>query len=175
MIAAANQLAHLNAILNLTAGTLLVIGYVHIRAGRETAHRRAMMAAFLVSVLFLISYLLHHATVGSVKFTHPGVVRVVYLAILFSHIVLAAAVVPLAATTLLFGHLAAGRTWSGRPHGPNTDKQEDRPQDRTLQTARFRARHRSIARWTLPIWLYVSVTGVVVYAMLYHIFPPLGK
>ena len=129
----------LNAILNGTAAVLLATGFVLIRRKKREAHKKMMLSAFTVSMLFLISYLIYHAQVGSVRFQHEGTIRTVYLTILFTHTVLAAAVPVLAIITLRRG-LAA-----------RYDK------------------HRRIARWTLPIWLYVSVTGVVVYLMLYHL------
>jgi uncharacterized membrane protein YozB (DUF420 family) len=132
------DLPTLNAALNATSAVLLVLGYLLIRARRIAAHRRAMLSAFGCSVVFLISYLTYHFQVGSVRFAGTGSVRTVYLAILLSHTVLAAAV-PVLATITLSRALAA----------------------------RF-DRHKRIARWTLPIWLYVSVTGVVVYWMLYQ-------
>lgn len=134
------DLPALNAALNATAAVLLIVGYTLIRRGRIPQHRRVMIAAFCTSVLFLISYLVYHAHVGSKHFPGHGLVRGVYLAILLTHTVLAAAVPPLALVTL----------WRGL-------------------SARY-DRHRRIARWTLPIWLYVSVTGVVVYLMLYQLY-----
>ncbi|MGH9868891.1 MAG: DUF420 domain-containing protein [Candidatus Polarisedimenticolia bacterium] len=127
----------LNAVLNSTSAVLLVTGWVLIRRRRIAAHQACMTAAFCVSVLFLISYLIYHAKAGSVPYTGTGAARVVYFVILITHIILAAAIVPLALTTLT-------RAWRG---------QFDR--------------HARLARWTLPIWLYVSVTGVIVYLMLY--------
>ena len=132
------DLPALNASLNAIAGILLVIGYILIRRQQWRAHRAVMLAAFSVSTLFLISYLIYHANVGSRPFPGRGPIRAVYLTILLTHIVLAAAVVPLALITLTRG-----------------------------LRERF-DRHVAIARWTLPIWLYVSVTGVVVYWMLYQ-------
>ena len=132
------DLPTVNALLNAAATALLVTGWVLIRRGRRAAHRRAMLAALACSALFLVSYLVYHFEVGSVRFEGTGAVRTVYLAILLSHTVLAAAVPVLALVTL----------------------------SRAL-AAKF-DRHRAIARWTLPIWLYVSVTGVVVYWMLYR-------
>lgn len=128
-----------NAILNGTAAVLLVIGWNFIRQKKIEQHRRTMLAAFTVSVAFLISYLVYHFHVGSVRFPHEGAIRTVYLTILATHTVLAAAVPFLAVITL----------------------------NRGLKMRV--AKHRAIARWTLPIWLYVSVTGVVVYLMLYHL------
>ena len=130
----------INATLNALSAVLLVWGYLLIRAKRIDQHRRVMKTAFVTSCLFLVCYLVYHAQVGSVPFGHQGTtLRTVYLSILFTHTVLAATVPVLAIITLRRG-LAA-----------RYDK------------------HRRIARWTLPIWLYVSVTGVVVYTMLYHL------
>lgn len=132
-----HDLPALNAILNGTAAVLLTIAYVLIRGGRKLAHKRVMLAAFTVSVCFLISYLVYHSQVGSVRYAKTGVIRTVYLSILASHTILAATVPVLAILTLRRG-----------------------------LKSQF-ARHRAIAVWTLPIWLYVSVTGVIVYLMLY--------
>ncbi|MBK5294092.1 MAG: DUF420 domain-containing protein [Acidobacteriia bacterium] len=132
------DLPALNATLNATSALLLVTGYILIRQGSREAHRKVMLGAFTASVLFLISYLIYHFQVGSVRFQKTGAIRTVYLTVLLTHTVLAALVPFLAIITLRRG----------------------------LQ-ARF-DKHRRIARWTLPIWLYVSVTGVVVYWMLYR-------
>jgi uncharacterized membrane protein YozB (DUF420 family) len=132
------DLPALNAALNATSAVLLTTGYVFIRRGRWESHRRCMLAAFATSTLFLISYLVYHANAGSRPFQGHGPIRAVYFTILITHVVLAAAIVPLALLTL----------------------------SRALR-ARF-DRHAAIARWTLPLWLYVSVTGVIVYVMLYH-------
>ena len=132
------HLPTLNAILNATAATLLVIGYVLIRRGNRRRHKQVMLAALLCSAAFLVSYLYYHYQVGSVHFEGEGTVRTVYLGILLTHTVLAAAVPPLAIVTVVRG----------------LRERYDR--------------HRKIARVTLPIWLYVSVTGVVVYWMLYR-------
>ena len=134
----ATQLPTLNAFLNTVTALLLVRGWFLIRRGRIAEHRATMIAAFSCSVVFLASYLVYHAQVGSVRFPGTGAVRTLYLSILASHTVLAASVPVLALVTLT----------------------------RALRE-RF-DRHRAIARWTLPIWLYVSVTGVVVYWMLYR-------
>ncbi len=133
-----HDLPALNAILNGAAAVLLVWGFTLIRRGRKRMHQRVMLTAFTVSVLFLISYIVYHAEAGVVRFQKTGLIRGIYLTILFTHTLLAAAVPPLAIITL-------SRALRGR-----FDK------------------HRAIARWTLPIWLYVSVTGVVVYWMLYR-------
>ncbi|MEM8945627.1 MAG: DUF420 domain-containing protein [Planctomycetota bacterium] len=155
---AAHPLVHLNAALNSLATVLLVVGFVLIRRGRRDAHAKTMMAAFVVSCLFLISYLVYHWMAGSVKFTHPGLVRYVYLTILLTHVLLAVTVPFLAVTTILFGLMGTGA------RGAANLPEETR--------ARLLVRHRKLARWTFPIWLYVSVTGVVVYVMLYHLWPP---
>ncbi len=133
-----HDLPAVNATLNAIAGVLLIVAYVCIRQRRIDAHRRVMIAAFATSSLFLVCYLVYHAQVGSVRFTRQGVVRPIYFGILISHVTLAAAVLPLAIVTLSRG-----------------------------LKARF-DRHRAIARWTLPIWLYVSITGVLVYVLLYQ-------
>lgn len=134
---ALTDLPSLNAALNSLSAVFLFTGYLFIKAGNPIAHRNCMLAAFGCSVLFLISYLVYHFQVGSVPFKGQGGSRSVYFTILITHTVLAAAVVPLALITLT----------------------------RALRE-RFDA-HRRIARWTLPVWLYVSVTGVIVYWMLY--------
>ena len=133
------DLPALNAALNSTSAILLVIGWILIKRGRISQHRAVMIAALCTSVLFLISYLVYHAQVGSVRFTKQGAIRTVYFAILLTHTVLAAAIVPMVLVTVSRG--LAGKY----------DK------------------HRRIARWTMPLWLYVSVTGVIVYVMLYRL------
>jgi uncharacterized membrane protein YozB (DUF420 family) len=130
----------INATLNGTSAILLLVGHNLIRRGRMAAHRAVMLSAVIVSTLFLISYLYYHANVGSVRFQGKGWSRPVYFTILTSHTLLAAAIVPLVIITL----------------------------SRALRE-RFE-QHRAIARWTYPLWLYVSVTGVVIYFMLYHLF-----
>jgi uncharacterized membrane protein YozB (DUF420 family) len=133
------DLPTLNALLNATAALLLLAGWWLIRRKKRDAHRRVMLAAVATSVLFLASYLVYHFDVGSVRFQGHGAVRVAYLAILLSHTVLAAAIVPMVVVTL-------ARALRGR----------------------FEA-HRAIARYTLPVWIWVSVSGVVVYWMLYRL------
>lgn len=132
--------AALNASLNATSAILLSTGYLMIRRGRILAHKSCMGLAFASSAVFLVSYLLYHAKVGSVPFRGQGWIRPVYFTLLASHTVLAAAIVPLAVITL----------------------------SRALRE-QF-DRHKRIARWTLPLWLYVSVTGVIVYFLLYHLY-----
>lgn len=132
-----SALPSVNAALNATATVLLGAGYAMIRTRRVAAHRACMLAAFAVSVIFLVSYVVYHANAGSRPFTGQGPIRAVYFFILVTHVILAAAVPVLALVTLVRG-----------------------------LRARYE-RHVAIARWTLPIWLYVSVTGVVVYWMLY--------
>jgi len=131
----------INASLNGTSALLLLIGRNFIKHGRMTAHRAVMIAALCASTLFLASYLYYHAHVGSLRFQGQGWSRPVYFSILISHTILAAAIVPLVIITL----------------------------SRALRE-KF-DRHRVIARWTFPLWLYVSVTGVVIYVMLYHLYP----
>ena len=128
-----------NASLNALAAVLLACGWMFIRRREIDRHRACMLGAFAASALFLTSYLVYHAEVGSVPYQGQGVTRTIYYAILLTHVVLAAAILPLALVTL----------------------------SRAL-SKRF-DRHKTIARWTLPIWLYVSVTGVVIYVMLYHL------
>jgi len=135
---AVTDLPAVNATLNAVAALLLVVAWLLVRRGRWRAHRNVMLAAVGVSALFLTSYLVYHAQVGSRHFPGEGTARTVYLGILLTHTVLAAAVPVLALVTL---------THAFRRRFPS---------------------HRRIARWTLPIWLYVSVTGVVVYWMLYQ-------
>jgi uncharacterized membrane protein YozB (DUF420 family) len=132
------QLPALNALLNSASAILLLTGYILIRQGKRNAHRWAMTAALTASVLFLTSYLVYHAQVGSVRFQKTGWIRPVYFTILISHTILAACVAPMAIVTVW-------RAWRGRFD-----------------------RHRRLARITLPLWLYVSVTGVVIYLMLYR-------
>ena len=133
-----SRLATVNAILNGISAVLLIAGFIAIRSRRIELHRRLMKSAFACAVLFLVSYLVYHAKVGSVPFPGTGAIRKVYFAILISHTTLAATVPVLAIITLRRG-----------------------------LKERFAA-HKAIARWTLPIWLYVSVTGVIIYRMVYH-------
>jgi len=133
-----HDLPAVNATLNALSGVLLLIGYLLIRARRIEQHRLCMIAAFATSSLFLDFYVIYHAQVGSVRFTRQGFVRPLYFSILITHVTLAAAVLPLAIVTLSRG---LGRRFT---------------------------QHRRIARWTFPIWMYVSVTGVLVYVLLYQ-------
>ncbi len=136
------SLPHLNALLNSVSAILLLTGYWFIRQRNVTAHKRCMLAALGSSGLFLVSYLVYHFSVGSVRFQGEGWIRMVYFAVLVSHTVLATAIVPLVVITVV------------RALSERFDK------------------HRAIARWTLPLWIYVSATGVVVYWMLYRMdFP----
>jgi putative membrane protein len=135
------DLPALNAALNATSAVLLVWGWTLVRRRRLVAHQRVMTAAFITSALFLVSYLTYHVNVGSVKYLGTGTARVVYFTVLSTHTVLAGIVAPLAITVFVLA-----------------------------RRKRF-AKHRRLARWTLPIWLYVSITGVVVYVMLYTIGP----
>lgn len=136
-----SDLPALNATLNGTSALLLASGYLCIRRKKVAAHRACMVSALVTSTLFLISYLTYHYQVGSVPFRGQGWIRPVYFTILGSHTILAATIVPLALVTLF-------RALRGRFD-----------------------RHVRIARWTLPLWLYVSVTGVIVYLLLYQLYP----
>jgi uncharacterized membrane protein YozB (DUF420 family) len=134
------DLPAVNATLNAMAAIFLTAGYVLIRRGRRELHKRCMLAALTTSALFLVCYIIYHVNTGSRPFPGQGVVRAVYFAILITHVILAAAILPLALTTASRG-----------------------------LTAQY-DRHVRIARWTLPLWLYVSVTGVVIYLMLYRLY-----
>ena len=136
-----HDLPLVNAVLNGSSALCLVAGFYFIRRSEVRKHRACMIAALVCSALFLTSYLIYHAQVGSIPFSGKGGVRVLYFTILISHTLLAASVPPLAIITL-----------------------------KRALGARFE-RHRKIARWALPVWLYVSVTGVVIYLMLYRIYP----
>jgi uncharacterized membrane protein YozB (DUF420 family) len=135
-----SDLPALNATLNAISAVFLTTGWFMIRSGRIAVHRRFMIAAFTTSSLFLISYVVYHAQIGSKPYPGTGVMRTIYFSILIPHVVLAASIPPLAIITLSRG------------------------------LRRLDDRHRRIARWTLPLWLFVSVTGVIVYLMLYQ-FP----
>jgi len=134
-----SDLPALNATLNATCFVLLTTGYVLIRRGRVAQHRAVMIAAFCTSVVFLTSYLIYHAQIGSKPFLGHGPIRIVYFTILLTHTILAVTIVPMILMTLSRGL-----------------KRQD-------------VRHRALARWTLPLWMYVSVTGVIVYFMLYRL------
>lgn len=133
-----HDLPAVNASLNALSGLLLLTGYALIRSGRRDQHRAVMIAAFVSSALFLICYLVYHAQVGSVPFTRQGFVRPLYFTILLTHVVLAVVVLPMILLTMTRG-----------------------------LKGRFRE-HKKIARWTFPVWMYVSVTGVLVYVLLYQ-------
>ncbi len=136
-----SSLPHLNAFLNSTSAILLLIGYSSIKRGQITAHRNCQIAAVATSTLFLISYLTYHYYHGDTKFLGQGLVRPFYFTVLITHVLLAIVILPLVIITLF---RAARGDFN---------------------------RHRRIARWTFPVWLYVSVTGVIVYVMLYHLYP----
>ena len=135
-----SNLPALNATLNAVSAVFLTAGYILIRRGRRGLHKKCMLAALVTSSAFLTSYLIYHANTGSRPFPGHGTIRTVYFGILVSHVLLAATILPLALTTAARGLRAQ--------YG----------------------RHVKIARWTLPVWLYVSVTGVVIYVMLYHLY-----
>jgi len=134
-------LPHLNATLNASSFLLLTSGYFFIRRGRVLAHKRCQLAALTASILFLVSYIVYHAHHGTTRFAGQGIARPIYFTILTTHTILAVVIVPFVIITL-----------------------------RRALRGDF-LRHRAIARWTLPMWLYVSVTGVIVYLMLYHLYP----
>lgn len=137
-----SDLPPINASLNALSALFLLAGFRFILRKNVVAHRRCMLAAFATSTVFLACYLTYHSSAGHVKFSGQGWVRPVYFLLLISHVVLAMTILPLAIITL----------------------------NRALRE-RFDS-HRKIARWTWPIWMYVSVTGVIVYVMLYHLYPP---
>ena len=136
-----SALPHFNALLNFSSFILLLIGYFFIRRKNIIAHRNCQIAALSVSVLFLISYLTYHSQHGATRFQGQGIARPIYFTILTTHTILAVVIVPFVIITV-----------------------------RRAKRGDF-LRHRSIARWTLPMWLYVSITGVLVYLMLYHLYP----
>jgi putative membrane protein len=135
-----SDLPALNATLNAVSAVFLSAGYILIRRGRRAMHKKCMLAALVASAVFLTSYVIYHANVGSRPFPGHGTIRIVYFSILVSHVALAATILPLALTTAARGLRAQ--------YG----------------------RHVKVARWTLPIWMYVSVTGVVIYVMLYQLY-----
>ncbi|MGB8509331.1 MAG: DUF420 domain-containing protein [Pyrinomonadaceae bacterium] len=135
-------LPHLNAFLNAVSCLLLLSGFYFISRRRVLAHRACMTAAFVVSSLFLVSYVVYHYNYGSIRFAGQGFVRPLYFTILITHVILAVVIVPLILLTF-----------------------------RRALRGEF-AQHRRLARWTFPLWLYVSVTGVIVYVMLYRLYPP---
>lgn len=134
-------LPHFNAFLNFSSFVLLLSGYFFIRRKNVIAHRNCQIAALSVSILFLISYLTYHSQHGTTRFQGQGIVRPIYFTILMTHTILAAVIVPFVIITV-----------------------------RRAKRRDFLS-HRAIARWTLPMWLYVSITGVLVYVMLYHLYP----
>ena len=136
-----NFLPTLNAILNATSGILVLAGFFFIRRKKIIAHRACMIAAVTTSIIFLISYVVYHSNHGATRFQGEGISRPVYFTILFTHTIMAVTIVPFVIVTL-----------------------------RRALRGRF-FDHQKVARWTFPMWLYVSVTGVIVYLMLYHIYP----
>lgn len=133
--------ATLNASLNAISAILLTAGFLFILRGKIRQHRACMLSAFTASTIFLISYVIYHIRVGNIRFLGQGWIRPVYFTLLISHVFLAIVILPMAIITL------------------------------TRALREQFDRHRRIARWTLPLWLYVSVTGVIVYVMLYHLYP----
>ncbi len=145
-------LPHLVAFLNALAGVLISIGYWMIRHQRRTHHKAIMTAAVITSALFLICYVLHHITAPVYIFRGQGIVRPIYFAMLTSHVVLAIVVTPMVAIAFIRGR----RAWAVSGEAGVSEGEFDR--------------HKAIARWTFPIWLYVSVTGIIVYLMVYQIY-----
>ncbi len=137
-------LPHVLAILNITAICLITISFYQIRQHNRTAHRNLMLTALLISIIFMAIYLFYHSLVGNVKFAGEGIIRPIYFSILISHVLLAAFIIPLILVTISFS-----------------------------LRKKFEA-HKRIVRWTLPIWLYVSVTGIIIYMLAFHIYPPIG-
>jgi putative membrane protein len=135
-------LPHFQALLNTAAALLLATGYYYIRHAKPVLHRNCMATALVISSLFMVSYLTYHARVGYMPFTGQGIIRPFYFTLLASHVILAAVIVPLVLTTVFFA-----------------------------ATGNFN-KHPRIARWTLPLWLYVSVSGVVIYILGFHIYTP---
>ena len=137
-------LPHILAILNITAICLITISFYQIRQHNRTAHKNLMLAALLISIIFMAIYLFYHSLVGNVKFTGEGIIRPIYFSILISHVILASFIIPLILVTISFS-----------------------------LRKKFEA-HKRIVRWTLPIWLYVSVTGIIIYILAFHIYPSIG-
>ncbi len=136
-------LPHVLAILNITAICLITISFYQIRQGNKIAHRNFMLTALLISIFFMAIYLFYHSLVGNVKFAGEGIIRPIYFSILISHVLLAALIIPLILVTISF-------SLRGKIEA-----------------------HKRIVRWTLPIWLYVSVTGIIIYVLAFHIYPPI--
>ncbi len=132
----------IQALLNITAASFMSVGYYFIKRGNKSRHRACMVGALAVSTLFFLLYIYYHSKVGNIPFAGAGLIRPLYFSVLISHVVLAALIVPLVLVTVSFA-----------------------------LRGRFQ-QHRRVARWTLPIWLYVSVTGVLIYLLAFHIFPP---
>ena len=133
---------HLQAVLNATAAILLFVGYRQIKNKNLNAHKKCMVAALIVSTVFLASYLTYHEAVGYQPFEGQGMIRPVYFTLLFSHIILSGVIVPMVLITVYYA-----------------------------ATGNF-VKHPRIARWTLPIWLYISISGVIVYVLAFHVYPP---
>ncbi|MDM8567980.1 DUF420 domain-containing protein [Thiotrichales bacterium HSG1] len=134
-------LPHILAVLNITAICLITISFYQIKQQNKIAHKNLMLMALLVSIIFMAIYLFYHSLVGNVKFTGQGIVRPIYFSILISHVILAGLIIPMILVTISFS------------------------------IRKKFARHKRIAHWALPIWLYVSVTGVIVYVLAFHIYP----
>lgn len=160
----AHPIVHVNASLNAVATGLLVIGFILIKKRHIEAHKRAMLSAFAVSIAFLGCYLWYHYQVQHVKFTYPGVPKYIYYVVLGTHVPLAMTVPFLAIAQIYLGFRALGCC-----------RRASNPAEQIAVAAGYRDKHIRLSRWTFPIWLYVSVTGVIVYVMLYHLWPPTDR
>jgi putative membrane protein len=164
ILLAAHPIVHVNASLNSMATVLLLVGLYLIKKGRVEAHKRVMMTAFAVSIAFLACYLYYHSMAGHVVFTHEGWPKYAYAAVLWTHVPLAFTVPFLATRQIYLGFRALGCCTT-----------EVHQAAQLAAAAAYREKHIRLARITFPIWLYVSVTGVIVYVMLYHLWPPAGQ
>ncbi len=161
----AHPLVHIDAGLNSLATLLLVIGYILIRRGKVAAHKRVMLSAFATSAVFLACYLYYHFGLRlQTPFPATGLVKYFYWALLASHVLLAMAVPFLAIRTILFGLRSQGEWLPRRLRAAEAIERAD-------YVERCRQRHIRLAKWTFPIWMYVSITGVLVYVMLYYVGP----
>ena len=163
-ILAAHPIVHVNASLNALATVLLLLGLLFVKRGRITAHKWTMIATLGVSAIFLCCYLWYHWHVQHVKFTHPGAVKYAYYAILLSHVLLAMIVPFFAIRQIYLGFRATGCCCGQLPQA-----------EQLTVAGQYRDKHIRMAKWFFPVWLYVSVTGIVVYVMLYHLWPPAGQ
>jgi uncharacterized membrane protein YozB (DUF420 family) len=164
LLLAAHPLVHVNASLNALATVLLLAGLALIKRGRVEAHKRTMLSAFAVSAAFLVCYLWYHWSAKHVEFTQSGAVKFVYYTILATHVVLAMTVPFFAVRQIYLGYRALGCCSSHLP-----------APEQAASAAMYRTKHVRMARWFYPVWLYVSATGIIIYVMLYHLWPPAGQ